>query len=625
VGAKVAVAAGFVLLAAGLFLGSMMSVGSSGLFVGSWMAVAGLGTGIAMATAMSAALVELSEEKSGVGSAVLQAVNKTGGPFGIAVLGSVLSAGYLARLDLSGLPGGRRGRGVRQSVFGGVAVARRSTHRRCSLGARRPSCTAWTWHCSCPPASPWPAPSSPWSSCHHEEIMAPPQPGQPNDDEAAYNRRPPRPVASLARPHDGGPRWRQRAGCRPPASTGRRWWVLVVVCVSALIVNLDNTILNVALPTLVRKLHATSSQLQWIVDSYAMVFAGLLLVGGSLADRFGRKRFFLIGLAVFAGGIDRRRVLRLGGPADRLASGDGGRRGADDPLVAVDLNDVFRDPTEAGPAIGAWGGTIGLGIAIGPIAGGLLLANFWWGSVFLVNVPIVVAGFVAACCSCPTRRTPPPPGPIRSGRSCRSPGWACCCGRSSKPRPRAGLPAKVLGVGLASLVVLGAFVAWEARSHHPMLNLGFFSDRRFSVAAAAECLGTFGLLGALFLLTQFLQFDLGLSPLQAGVRILPMAAVLVVSARCPRCSGSRHRDQVHRCRRPGGDRRWLVADLGGVDAGTTTYGDVLPGLLLSVWAPGCCCRRRRTPWWDRSPRATPGSDQPPTPWPSRSAARSASP
>ena len=121
-GAKVAVAAGFVLLAAGLLLGALTSVGSSGLFVASWMVVAGMGTGIAMATAMSAALVELSEDKSGVGSAVLQAVNKTGGPFGIAVLGSVLSAGYLGRLDLSGLSA-TAAAAVRQSVFGGVAVA----------------------------------------------------------------------------------------------------------------------------------------------------------------------------------------------------------------------------------------------------------------------------------------------------------------------------------------------------------------------------------------------------------------------------------------------------------------------------------------------------------------------
>src|ERR1035437_7886150 len=164
VGAKVAVTAGFVLLAAGLFTGAMTGAGSSGLFVAAWMAVAGLGTGIAMATAMSAALVELSADKSGVGSAVLQAVNKIGGPFGIAVLGSVLSAGYLARLHLSGLPAAAAAT-VRQSVFGGVAGASKigSASLPSSLG--RPSCTAWTWRLWCPPASPWRASSSPWSSC----------------------------------------------------------------------------------------------------------------------------------------------------------------------------------------------------------------------------------------------------------------------------------------------------------------------------------------------------------------------------------------------------------------------------------------------------------------------------
>src|ERR1700722_13200819 len=124
VGAKVAVAVGFVLLAVGLFFGSTMSVGSGGLFVAVWMAVAGIGTGIAMATAMSAALVELSEEKSGVGSGVMQAVNKTGAPLGIAILGSVLSGGYLARLDLSGLSPAAAA-AVRESVFGGVAIAHR--------------------------------------------------------------------------------------------------------------------------------------------------------------------------------------------------------------------------------------------------------------------------------------------------------------------------------------------------------------------------------------------------------------------------------------------------------------------------------------------------------------------
>ena len=169
----------------------------------------------------------------------------------------------------------------------------------------------------------------------------------------------------------------------------RRWAALVVVCLAALIVNVDNTILNVALPTLVRDLDASSSELQWIVDSYAMAFAGLLFVGGSLADRFGRKRFFLIGLDRVRGRIGRCRLLGLRRPVDRLPGGDGSRGGPHDPGVAVDHQRRLPRPRASGHAPSAPGpGPIGLGIAIGPIAGGLLLSRFWWGSIFLVNIPI---------------------------------------------------------------------------------------------------------------------------------------------------------------------------------------------------------------------------------------------
>ncbi len=359
----------------------------------------------------------------------------------------------------------------------------------------------------------------------------------------------------------------------------RRWSVLVVVCVSALIVNLDNTILNVALPTLVRKLNATSSELQWIVDSYAMVFAGLLLVGGSLADRFGRKRVFLIGLAVFAGGSIGA---ALSGSVDLLITWRavmGAGAALTIPSSLSILNDVFRNPKERARAIGIWGGTIGLGIAIGPIAGGLLLSNFWWGSVFLVNVPIAVGGFVCALVLVPDSKNPLAARPDPVGGILSVAGLALLLWAIIEAPTDGWSSRSVLGVGFASLVVLGGFVAWEARSHHPMLNLGFFSDRRFSIAAAAECLGTFGLLGALFLLTQFLQFDLGLSPLEAGVRILPLAAVLVVSAAVSPIVG-----------RVVGIKITVAAGLAAIAAGlwqisavsslATTYMDVLPGLLL---------------------------------------------
>ena len=344
-----------------------------------------------------------------------------------------------------------------------------------------------------------------------------------------------------------------------------RWGVLVVLCAAALIINVDNTILNVALPTLVRDLHATSSQLQWIVDSYSMVFAGLLLVSGSLADRFGRQKFFLLGLAVFGTGSIAAAFsgsVHLLIPS-RVLMGLGAALTIPSSLSIV--NDVFRDPRQRAKAIGAWGGIIGLGIAIGPIAGGLLLAHFWWGSVFLVNVPIVVAALIGTLVLVPDSKNPAVerPDPVGVVLSVAGLGlllWAIIEG------PTQGWASPdVIGAGVASLIVIGAFIAWESHSRHPMLKLGLFADRRFSTAAAAECLGLFGLAGALFVVTQFLQFDLGFSPLQAGLRILPMAGVLVpVRSRVPG-GGAHHRDQIdgrRRSRRRGG---WPVAGLSGLD------------------------------------------------------------
>jgi len=361
--------------------------------------------------------------------------------------------------------------------------------------------------------------------------------------------------------------------------SNHRWSVLVVLCAAALIINVDNTILNVALPTLVRELHATSSQLQWIVDSYAMVFAGLLLVSGSLADRFGRKRFFLLGLAVFgAGSVGAA----FSGSVDllvpfRAIMGVGAALTIPSSLSIV--NDVFRDRGQRARAIGAWGGIIGLGIAIGPIAGGLLLARFWWGSVFLVNVPIVIAAFIGTLILVPDSKNPAVerPDPVGVVLSVAGLGlllWAIIEG------PTQGWTSgEVIGVGVASFVVIGAFVAWESHSRHPMLKLRLFVDRRFSAAAAAECLGVFGLLGALFVMTQFLQFDLGLSPLQAGLRILPMAGMLVVCAVLSplvvRAVGTKLTVGAALAAVAGG--LWQIA---ASSSAATSYGDVVVGLLL---------------------------------------------
>ena len=218
----------------------------------------------------------------------------------------------------------------------------------------------------------------------------------------------------------------------------RRWATLMVVSLAALIVNVDNTILNVALPTLVRDLGASSSELQWIVDSYAIAFAGLLFVGGSLADRFGRKRFFLIGLTVFAVGSVGA---AFSGSVDlliacRAVMGSGAALTI--PASLSIINDVFRDPDERARAIGAWAGTIGLGIAIGPIAGGLLLSRFWWGSIFLVNIPIVLIALVGAAALVPDSKNPDVQRPDPVGALLSIGASGSCCGRSSRAPHRGG-------------------------------------------------------------------------------------------------------------------------------------------------------------------------------------------
>ena len=354
---------------------------------------------------------------------------------------------------------------------------------------------------------------------------------------------------------------------------------LAVVCISALIINIDNTILNVALPTLVRDLNATSIQLQWIVDSYAMVFAGLLLAGGSLADRFGRKRFFLIGLTIFAVGSIGAALSGSVDPLIACRAIMGAGAAFTIPASLSIINDLFRDPGERARAIGIWAGTVGLGIAIGPIAGGLLLSRFWWGSIFLVNVPIVVVGFIGALAYVTDSKNPNAlaPDPVGSVLSIAGLGlllWAIV------EAPTQGWTSTaVVAVGLTSFLVLGCFIAWEAHTDHPMLKLGFFRDRRFSIALAAESLGLFGLMGALFMQTQYLQFELGYSPLDAGLRIMPIALMLLVSAAVSRIMA-----------RLIGIKLTVAAGLAAIAAGlwqasavstvSATYGDVVPSLLL---------------------------------------------
>jgi len=305
---------------------------------------------------------------------------------------------------------------------------------------------------------------------------------------------------------------------------------LTVLCVAVLIANLDNTILNVALPTLVRELNAGQSDLQWIVDAYVMVFAGLLLTAGSLADKTGRKRTFLAGLAVFGAGstwaaFSGSVSLLI---AARASMGVGGALMI--PSTLSIISDMYRDHGQRQRAISLWAATTGVGVALGPIFGGLLLAHFWWGSVFLVNVPIAVLAFAAAVWLVPDSRNPAAGSPDLPGAAASIAGIGLVLWAIIEGPVRGWTDAWVIGAGAAGIAVLGLFVAWERVSRHPMLNLGFFRNRAFGAAIPAVATVNFGLYGALFVLTQFLQFALGYTPLQAGLRILPAAAAVVLIA-----------------------------------------------------------------------------------------------
>lgn len=308
------------------------------------------------------------------------------------------------------------------------------------------------------------------------------------------------------------------------------WLALAVLCVSILIVNLDNTVLNVALPTLVRELHATSSQLQWIVDAYALAFGGLLLVAGSLADRVGRKRTLLVGLLAFAGGSAWASFSGSVGVliAARASMGVGAALMM--PSTLSIITDIFRDGNERQKAIGFWAGTSGVGFALGPIVGGLLLAHFWWGSVFLINVPIALVGVLCASVIVPDSKNSSAPRPDAIGAVLSIAGLGLILWSIIEAPVHGWSSAQVIGPGVTGLAVLAGFVAWEWWNSHPMLNLRFFRARSFSIAVASNGLSMFALIGALFLLTQFLQFDLEYSPLQAGVRMLPIAGALAVIA-----------------------------------------------------------------------------------------------
>jgi EmrB/QacA subfamily drug resistance transporter len=319
----------------------------------------------------------------------------------------------------------------------------------------------------------------------------------------------------------------------PHASPGghrRRWAALSILCVTLLLASLDLTILNVALPAIVKDLHATSSQLQWIVDAYAVAFAGLLLTLGALGDRAGRKWVFLAGLLVFAAGSAFSAWSGSVGllTAGRVVMGVGAA--ALMPSTLSILTNVFPADRDRGRAIGIWSATAGLGVAIGPILGGFLLAHYWWGSVFLINVPVAVLGGLAAIFLVPNSRNIQAKKLDPAGMLLSIAGFGLLLWAIIEAPSRTWAAPPVIGALAASAALIAGFLIWEHRRTDPMLPVSFFRSRRYSAAIASLALVLFALMGVLFLLTQYLQFVLGFSAFQAGVAISPVALVLLLTA-----------------------------------------------------------------------------------------------
>ncbi len=308
-----------------------------------------------------------------------------------------------------------------------------------------------------------------------------------------------------------------------------RWWTLGVLSISLLIVALDVTILNVALPTFQRDLGASASDMQWIVNAYILVFAGLLLTMGSIGDRFGRRRALEAGFIIFGISSLVAANVETSGQliAARLFMGVGGALIM--PSTLSVLVDVFPRKERA-KAIGIWAAVAALGLPIGMILGGWLLETFWWGVVFLINVPVTIVALISGRIVVPESRDP-------EARRIDIPGAVLSIATLSVliytiiEAPGRGWLDPLILTGFVVALTLGVvFVAYELRTHQPMLDIRFFRNPRLSAGAGAIGLGFMAMLGTMFILTQYFQFLKGYTPLETGLRFSPIAIGFMIGA-----------------------------------------------------------------------------------------------
>src|SRR6266545_114637 len=310
----------------------------------------------------------------------------------------------------------------------------------------------------------------------------------------------------------------------------RRWWALAALVLSMLTIGLDATVLNVALPTLATALHAGTGALQWMVDAYILVFAGLLLPAGALGDRYGRKRLLILGLGFF--GTASAAAGHAGSAGQLIAARAVMGVGAAvlTPVVMAVLPVIFP-PAERAKAIAIGAIGMGLGLPLGPIVGGYLLQHFWWGSVFAINVPVAAVALAAVAVLVPESRDPAPPRPDLVGAGLSTLGLVALVYGLIEAPDRGWRNHVVLGTLAVGLLLLTAFAAWERHTTDPMIDLGLFRRRRFLSGTLATTVASFTLFGLLFVLPQYFQAVGGSDALGAGLRLLPLIGGLVVGAR----------------------------------------------------------------------------------------------
>jgi len=312
------------------------------------------------------------------------------------------------------------------------------------------------------------------------------------------------------------------------AGVDSRWLILPVLCLSVFLVVVDNTIVNVALPSLSRDLGASTSSLQWIVDAYSLAFAGLLLAGGGIGDRFGRKRVMQIGLVAFGAFSLLASISHTTNSLIAARALMGVAAAFIFPATLAILTSIFEDPSERQKALGIWGATSGLAVAFGPITGGALLEHYWYGSVFLINIPLVAVTLLGGQLLIPNVSYQRP-GSFDTRGVLVSTAGVTLLVLAIIEGPDWGwtAPGTLLCFGVA-FALLAAFTLLELRTAEPLLDVRVFKIPRFSSGAVSVAVAFFTLFGFIFLITQYFQFVKGYSTLSAGVHTLPFAVVAAI-------------------------------------------------------------------------------------------------